>query len=76
MRRRHNRAVKRNNIIQATGVIMDSAELKRNLAYADLIRDLAHAREARVKLFDAIVRVVQRREATGPSILRVRLKLI
>jgi hypothetical protein len=54
MRRRRNRAVKRNNIIQATGVIMDSAELKRNLAYADLIRDLAHAREARVKLFDGL----------------------
>lgn len=44
---------------------MNSAELKQDLAHADLIRDLAHARDARRKLFAAIVRYVQRREAKG-----------
>lgn len=46
---------------------MNSAELKQDLAHADLIRDLAHARDARRKLFAAIVRYVQRREAKGPA---------
>jgi hypothetical protein len=46
---------------------MNSADLKRDLVHADLIRDLAHAREAQRKLFAAIVRHVQRREATGPK---------
>ncbi len=46
---------------------MGSADLKRELALADLIRDLAHAREARKKQFAAIVRFVQRREAKGPA---------
>jgi hypothetical protein len=49
------------------GAIMNSAELKQDLAHADLIRDLAHARDARRKLFAAIVRYVQRREAKGPA---------
>jgi hypothetical protein len=35
---------------------MNSAELKGDLAHADLTRDLAHAREVRRKLFAAIVR--------------------
>jgi hypothetical protein len=47
---------------------MSSAELKRDLARVDLIRDLAHAREARKKQFAAIVRLVQRREANGPAV--------
>jgi hypothetical protein len=34
---------------------------------ADLIRNLAHAQEATEKRFAAIVRFVQRREATGPA---------
>lgn len=41
--------------------------MKRHLAHADLIRELAHAREAQQKLFAAIIRHVQRREATGPA---------
>jgi hypothetical protein len=49
------------------GSVIGSADLKRDLAHADLIRDLAHGREARRKLFDAIVRHVQRREAKGPA---------
>jgi hypothetical protein len=42
-------------------------ELKADLALADLIRDLAHAREAREKQFAAIVRFVRHREAAGPA---------
>jgi hypothetical protein len=41
--------------------------MKRALAHADLIRDLARARVARKKQFAAIVRFVQRREAKGPA---------
>lgn len=44
-----------------------NAELKSALAHADLIRDMAHAQEERRKQFAAIVRFVQRREATGPA---------
>ena len=40
---------------------------KCDLAHADLIRDLAHAQEARKKQFAAIVRFVQHREANGPT---------
>jgi hypothetical protein len=47
---------------------VSSAELKRDPARVDLIRDLAHAREARKKQFAAIVRLVQRREANGPAV--------
>ena len=46
---------------------MSNAELKCDLALADLIRDLAHARETREKQFAAIVRLVRRREASGPA---------
>jgi hypothetical protein len=46
---------------------MSNAELKDDLALANLIRDLAHAEEARRKQFAAIVRFVQHREATGPA---------
>jgi hypothetical protein len=46
---------------------MSDAELKGGLALADLIRDLAHAQEARKKRLAAIVRFVQRREASGPA---------
>jgi hypothetical protein len=46
---------------------MRNAELKSDLALADLIRDLAHAEEARKKQFAAIVRFVQHREAAGPA---------
>jgi hypothetical protein len=46
---------------------MSDAELKGDLALADLIRNLAHAQEARRKKFAAIVRLVQRRETTGPT---------
>ena len=46
---------------------MRNAELKCDLAHADLIRDLAHAKEARKKQFAAIVRFVRRREASGPA---------
>ena len=42
-------------------------ELKSDLALADLIRDLAYAHEARKKRFAAIVRFVQRREASGQA---------
>jgi hypothetical protein len=44
---------------------MSNAELKVDLAHADLIRDLALAQEARKKRFAAIVRFVQKREASG-----------
>jgi hypothetical protein len=47
--------------------IMSSAELKCDLAHADLIRDLARAQEARRKQFAAIVRFVRHREASGPA---------
>jgi hypothetical protein len=58
--------------VKARGVHPDigttgSDDLKRELALADLIRDLAHAKEARKKHFAAIVRLVQRREAKGPA---------
>ena len=46
---------------------MSNAELKSDLVHADLMRDLAHAQEARRKQFAAVVRIVQRREATGPA---------
>jgi hypothetical protein len=46
---------------------MSNAELKRDLALADMIRDLAHAQEARKKLFAAIFRFVRHREASGPA---------
>jgi hypothetical protein len=46
---------------------MSNAELKENLARADLIRDLAHAQEAREKRFAAIVRYVRHREAMGTA---------
>ncbi len=46
---------------------MSDDELKSDLALADLIRDLAHAEEARKKQFAAIVRFVQHREAAGPA---------
>jgi hypothetical protein len=52
---------------QDIGTVMGSADLKRELALAHLIRDLAHAKEARRKHFAAIVRLVQRREAKGPA---------
>lgn len=52
---------------QDTGTAMGSDDLKRELALADLIRDLAHAQEARKKLFAVIVRFVQGREAKGPA---------
>jgi hypothetical protein len=47
--------------------IVRDAELKGELGLADLIRDLAYAEEARKKLYAAIVRFVQRREAGGPA---------
>lgn len=46
---------------------MSNAELKINQPLADLVRDLAHAQEAREKRFAAIVRLVRRREAMGPA---------
>ena len=46
---------------------MSNAELKADLARADLLRDLAHVREARKRQFAAIVRFVRRREAKGPA---------
>jgi hypothetical protein len=46
---------------------MDNAELKAELAIADLIRDLAHAKEAGEKHLAKIVRFVRHREATGPA---------
>lgn len=42
-------------------------ELKGDLALADLIRELAHAKVAREKQFAAIVRFVQHRDASGPA---------
>ena len=42
-------------------------ELKADLVLADLIRDIAHAQEARRKRFSAIVRFVRQREALGPA---------
>jgi len=47
---------------------MSKAELKNGLAHADLIRDLARVKDARKKRFAAIVRLVQRREASGPAL--------
>ncbi len=46
---------------------MNDDELKCDLALADLIRDRAHAEEARKKQFAAIVRFVRHREAAGPA---------
>jgi hypothetical protein len=46
---------------------VSNAQPKGALALADLIRDLAYAEEARKKLYAAIVRLVQRREADGPA---------
>jgi hypothetical protein len=46
---------------------MSSAKLKPDLADADLIRDLAHAKEERRKQFASIVRIVRHREVTGPA---------
>jgi hypothetical protein len=46
---------------------MSNADLKADLALADLIRDLTNAEEARERQFAAIVRFVQRREAMGPA---------
>jgi hypothetical protein len=46
---------------------MSDAELKGELAHADLIRDLAQAQEERRKQFASIVRNVQHREAAGPA---------
>jgi hypothetical protein len=51
---------------QGVAIVRDT-ELKDELALADLIRDLAYAEEARKKLYAAIVRFVQRREAGGPA---------
>jgi hypothetical protein len=53
--------------IQAMRTTTGSPELKRELALADLIRDMAHAEEARKTLFAKIVRFVQAREAKGPT---------
>ena len=46
---------------------MSDAELKNDLTRADLARDLALAQESRQKRFAAIVRFVQRREASEPA---------
>lgn len=46
---------------------MNSTVLKSDLAHAELLRDLAHAKERRKKQFAAIVRHVKRREAAGPA---------
>jgi hypothetical protein len=46
---------------------MSDTELKSDLALADVIRDIAHAQEARRKRFVALVRLVRHREASGPS---------
>jgi hypothetical protein len=45
-------------IEKTKGPFKSDAELKGNLALADLIRDIAHAQEERKKQFAAIVRVV------------------
>lgn len=47
--------------------IKSNAELKCDLALADLARDLADAHEARRKQFAAIIRFVRHREARGPA---------
>ena len=46
---------------------MSSAELKAELAHADLMRDLMLVREARKNRLAAIVRFVQLREAKGSA---------
>ena len=46
---------------------MSAAELKGDPAFADLVRDLADAEEARQKHFAAIIRFVRHLEATGPA---------
>ena len=67
----HERPDIRNEDVQRATVpnngvlFVSNAKLKGDLAIADLIRDLAHAQEAREKQFAAIVRFVQRREADG-----------
>jgi hypothetical protein len=53
--------------IQAMQTTTGNPKLKRELALADLIRDMAHAEEARKTLFAKIVRFVQAREAKGPA---------
>jgi hypothetical protein len=47
--------------------MVHKAQLKCDLAFADLIRDLAHAQEATEKLFAAIVRFVRHRQARGQT---------
>ena len=46
---------------------MRNAALKGDLALADLMRDLAHAQEARERQYAALVRFVRHREAVGPA---------
>jgi hypothetical protein len=46
---------------------MGNAELKSDLAPADLVRDLALAQEARKRRFASIIRFVRRYEASGPA---------
>jgi hypothetical protein len=46
---------------------MGNAGLKRDFAHVDLIRDLAHAQEARKIQFAAIIPFVRRCEASGPA---------
>jgi hypothetical protein len=58
---------RRNDLTKQQKHLMSSPELKSDLALADLIRDIAHAKGARKKQFAAIVRLVQRREASGPA---------
>jgi hypothetical protein len=51
----------------AEKAIMRDTELEHDLGRADIIRDLAYAQAARKKQFAAIVRFVQKREASGPA---------
>jgi hypothetical protein len=46
---------------------MSNAELKGNVALADLIRNLPAARAVRERQFAAIARVVRHREVNGPE---------
>jgi hypothetical protein len=46
---------------------MSDAALKGDLALADLMRDLAHAQEARERQYAVLVRFVRHREAVGPA---------
>jgi hypothetical protein len=54
-------------LIEQKVLIVSNAEPKAELALADLIRDLAHAKQAREKNFAAIIRFVRFREANGPA---------